>query len=107
MTPEAAAALFAFIERYGLPLVVIAVLGWAYLTGKLVTPGQVAQLKDQLGDAEKRYERERIDRIAAEQALSKSSAASVDIAEAVRDALTEMSKRDDYYDRLEVPRRGR
>lgn len=105
MTPEAAAAFFSFVERYGLPLVVIGILGWAYLTGKLVTPGQVAQLKEQLVLMTGLFERERSDRIAAEANLAKFAAANAEVAEAVREVLTEVVKPNAYADRLSGPTR--
>ncbi len=108
VTPEAAAALFSLIERYGLPLVVIGILGWAYLTGKLVTPGQVAQLKEQIVMVTSLYERERLDRIAAESNLARFAGANAEVAEAVREVLTEIVKGDPYQERLTgSPRRGR
>lgn len=108
MTPEVAAAFFGFVERYGLPLVVIGVLGWAYLTGKLVTPGQVAQLKEQLVLMTGLFERERTDRIAAEANVAKFASANAEVAEAVREVLTEVVRPDLYAERLAGPvRRGR
>ena len=101
MTPDQAASLFGLIERYGLPLVVIGILGWAYLTGKLVTPGQVAQLKDQLAEMKALYERERLDRIAAEAMVAKNATASVELAEAVAGLTTAVVSRDPYSERLE------
>jgi hypothetical protein len=98
MTPETAAGLFSLVKDFGLPLAMLGLFLWLFLTGKLVTGAALAAMTAL-------YERERIDRIAAEAGLSKNSAASVDVAEAVREALIEMSKRErgiePYADRLE------
>jgi hypothetical protein len=97
MTPEAAAALFGLVKEFGLPLAMLGLFLWLWLTGKMVSGSQYER-------AMALYERERVDRIAAEQGLVKNSAASVDVAEAVRDALAEIAK--PYNDRVEG-RRGR
>ncbi len=102
MTPEQIAALSTLVGQYGLPVVVIGILGWAYLTGKLVTPGQVAQLKEQLEKMTALFERERLDRIAAQDAVAKFAAANADVAEAVAElSKTVLTKPDPYGDRLE------
>lgn len=102
LTPEAAAALFALVKDYGLPLTFLVGLGWLILTGKLVTGSQLETMT-QL------FERERADRIAAEATLAKFATANAEVAEAVREALVEVVKRPDpYTERVSgTTRRGR
>lgn len=105
MTPEAAAALFELVRQYGLPLVILGGLLWLWLTGRVVLGTQLAAMTAL-------FERERVDRIAAEQTLAKFGGASVEVAEAVREALAAVVRKeppiDPYAERLEgSPRRGR
>ena len=102
MTPEALAAIGGLIERYGLPLAILGGFLYLLLTGKIV-------MGTQLGTMTALFERERADRIAAEATLAKFATANAEVAEAVREALTEVVKRPEpYADRLAgTPRRAR
>lgn len=81
------------VERYGLPLLMLTLFAWAILKRKLVTGAESEGWKTL-------YERERVDRIAAEQTLAKFGGASVEVAEAVREALDVIGKTP-YAGRLE------
>jgi hypothetical protein len=109
VTPEAWAAIAALVDRYGLPLAILGGFLFLLLRGKLVTGGQLAQLKDQLATMTMLFERERSDRMAAEANVAKFASANAEVAEAVREALTEVVKGPDAYaERLAgPPRRAR
>lgn len=81
----------------------LAAFSWAVIKRKLVTGAELDKMTAL-------FERERVDRIAAEQTLAKFATANAEVAEAVREALSEVVKRpsDPYQDRLSgAPRRGR
>lgn len=102
MTPEAWSAVSAFLDRFGLPILMLAVLGYLVLKRKLVTGAEAESWKAL-------YERERQDRIAAEQALAKFAPANAEVAEAVADlsrtVLQHLTPRELYDER--EGRRGR
>lgn len=93
LTPEAWSAVAGFLDRFGLPLVMLAVFAWAILKRKFVTGSELDKMTVL-------FERERVDRIAAEANLAKFAGANAEVAEAVREVLTEMVKPHE-------PRRGR
>lgn len=100
MTPEAWAGIAALVDRYGLPLIILGGFLFLVLRGKLVTGTQLELMKGL-------FERERADRIAAEAIVAKFAGANAEVAEAVREVLTEVV-RNPYKERLEgTPRRGR
>jgi hypothetical protein len=99
MTPEAAAALFALVKDFGLPLAILGAFSWLILSGRLVTGTQLELMRVL-------FERERTDRVAAQLLLAQFAGANAEVAEAVREVLTEVVSRDPYQDRLEG-RRGR
>jgi hypothetical protein len=78
MTPEGWAALGAIVERFGLPIAILAAFGWLVLKRKLVTGTELERMTAL-------YERERLDRIAAESIIAKVAPASAEVAEAVAD----------------------
>jgi biopolymer transport protein ExbB/TolQ len=94
--------LAAFVREFGLPLVMLGAFAWAILKRKLVTGAELDRMTVL-------FERERLDRIAAEQTVSKFAAANAEVAEAVREVLTEVVRKPDAYaERLDGPtRRGR
>src|SRR5689334_20645347 len=99
MTPE----LLAFLREYGLPLTMLGLFAWAIHKRWFVTGAESDGWKAL-------YERERVDRIAAEQGLMKFAPATADLAENVADlskaVLDRLPSSKEYDDRMEG-RRGR
>lgn len=104
LTPE---LFWELVKQFGLPVAMLLVAIVAIARGTFVRGGELADKQAEVDSYKALYERERTDRMAAEQGLVKTSAASVDVATAVKDALAEMVKRDPYTERLEGRRSGR
>lgn len=105
MTPD---IFWQFVREFGLPFALVSLGLVGLVRGWVVTRGEY-QDKQVEADAWKAlYERERTERMAVADGLVKTSSASVDVATAVRDALTEIVRRDPYAERIEgTTRRGR
>lgn len=76
MTPELWAAIASFVDRYGLPLVILGGFLYLMLKGKLVTGSQLATTTAL-------FERERTDRLAAEAVMEKVAPALTELAKSV------------------------
>lgn len=82
MTPETWAALGGLVERFGLPLAMLAVFGWLTIGEKSKLVGrEVAEAWRHL------YERERQDRIAAQKDVAEVASASAKVAETAERAV--------------------
>lgn len=103
MTPESWAAIGSIVERYGLPLSMLAGFVWAILRRKFVTGAEADGWKAL-------YERERQDRIAAESALLKFAPANAELAEGVaelsKNIVERLPKTSIYEERMEGRRGG-
>lgn len=106
MTPE---IFWQFVREFGLPFALVSLGLVGIIRGWVVTRGEYMDKQAETDGWRALYERERTDRMAAEQGLVKTSAASVDVAQALRDALEKIVGQPDVYaERLEGnPRRGR
>lgn len=80
MTPEILAAIGGLIDRYGLPLAMLAGLGWLLLTRRVV-------LGSELTYVEQRRVEEREGRLAAEAALREVAPKTAEALEAMADAI--------------------
>ena len=98
MTPETWSGIAELIDRYGLPLAMLGGFLYLVLRRKFVTGAELTAMTAL-------FERERADRIAAEANLAKFAGANAEVAEAVRDVLSEVVKTP--HDERLAGRRGR
>lgn len=93
MTPETAQLIGTLIERFGLPVVILAAFGWLILRRKLVTAGELADKQAESDGWRALYEREREDRIAAQKQLGEVPAAVAGLSDSVRGLAEDVVKR--------------
>lgn len=99
MTADTAAAIAGLVERYGLPLAMLGTFLFLVIKRIFVTGAEYRAMVTL-------FERERVDRMAAEQTIAKFATVNAEVAEAVRDVLSEVVKRPDVYaERLAGPTR--
>lgn len=97
-------AWLSFAREFGLPLAMLAAFIWMVVIKRYLVPRAESEGWRTL------YERERQDRMAAEQTAAKGSAASADVADAVADLgkiVLERLPATSVYDERMGPRRGR
>lgn len=97
----------ALVDRFGLSAVLIALIVLAFYKRWVVTRGELADKQDELDKMSALYERERTDRIAAQDAIGRFAPANAEVAQAVAELSEQVIKRlpDPYGERLEGTRR--
>jgi hypothetical protein len=108
LTPDQLTAFGSVIERFGLPLAMLALFFWAFVVKRwIVTKGELDDKAAELDKMTALYERERTDRLTAEQTLLRGTGTSADVAQAVAElSETVIARLPSLYDeRLQGVRR--
>lgn len=96
------------VKEFGLPVAFLSVAVLAFYRRWLVTRGELQDKQDELDKMTLLFERERIDRIAAQEAITKFAPANAEVAQAVAALSESVIKRlpDPYDERIEGRRRA-
>lgn len=94
MTPETATFLGSLVDRFGLPMVLLALIVLAVYRRWFVTRGELDDKQAELDKMSALFEREREDRIAAQKGMAEVASASANVAESIELVMGVYSERE-------------